>query len=85
MKITVLIRPEALAQPRQIACIAESRTRAVRELPRCSAERVTRYYCDGPHSDFRCSQKARYEVDGTPLCPRHAGEAALAYLLGNGE
>ena len=84
MKITALIRPEATAQPRQIAGISQSRTRTVRELPRCSAERVTRYYSDTSGSDFQCTQKARYEIEGTPLCSRHAGEAALAHMLQEG-
>lgn len=81
MRIVTLIRPEALNQPRQVHGIERSQTREVKELPRCCAERVTRYYNDGSGSDFQCNMRARYEIDGRPLCPRHAGEVALAHLL----
>lgn len=86
MKVTMLIRQEALAQPRAAADIDKSQTRTVRDLPQCEAERVTRYYSDkwNPQEkqpNFQCSQRARYDIDGRKLCPRHAGEVALAHML----
>lgn len=50
-------------------------------LPQCSARRVTRYANDTARTDRQCLCRARYRVDGQPLCTKHAGVAALAILL----
>lgn len=84
MKVTMLIRPEATAQPRSVAGISKSKTIDVKSLPRCEADRVTRYRNDYGRADFRCEMRARYDIDGVKMCPRHAGEVALAECLASG-
>lgn len=83
MKVVMLIRQEALHQPRAFDTIHRSKTKSVDALPQCEAERTTRYYSDvrDGTKNFQCSQRARYDIDGKKLCPRHAGEVALAHLL----
>lgn len=84
MKILILIRPQAPLQPRALEAIRDAeRTIEVEHLPRCEAQRSTRYASgyEMAHPDKTCSMRARYQIDGVHLCPRHAGEIALSYML----
>lgn len=82
MKITPIIRTEAMSVPRSLVGIDKARLHEVDALPECEAIRSTRYHNDAPGS-HRCTMHARYIVDGKTLCARHAGEVALAYLVEN--
>jgi hypothetical protein len=84
MKIKVIVRPEAVSQPRVVQNVDKKNTSQVEFLPRCEATRVTTYnsfYEGRADVTKQCSMAARYEIDGVNLCARHAGEVALAQAL----
>jgi len=51
--------------------------------PQCKAQRVNKYYSDKPGTDYQCCNRAKYLVDGVPLCGKHAGVVALRILTEN--
>lgn len=85
MKIKVLRRPEALSQPRTMGMVTGVQIVDVDILPSCAAKRSTRYApgYEADHADKTCKMSARYEIDGVPMCARHAGEVTLAHALEN--
>jgi len=54
-----------------------------RHSPRCEAEvkDQTQRWRERSARDNRCDLVARFVVKGENLCGRHAGDAALAFLL----
>jgi len=56
-------------------------TPEVKISPRCATQRKSIYYNDKPSTDKQCTLKARYIINGKPLCSRHAGIAAIEILL----
>lgn len=85
MRIKILRRPEALSQPRNMGAVTGVQVLDVDMLPSCAAKRSTRYApgYEANHHDKSCKMSARYEIDGKPLCARHAGEVTLAHALEN--
>lgn len=55
------------------------------DIGQCEAQREGRYLNDTPETNKRCAHSAKFVVDGKRLCQRHAGQAALRYLMGKTE
>lgn len=53
---------------------------AAATYPQCKAERKGKYVCDKPGAVYQCCNRAKYIVDGTPLCGKHAGVVALRIM-----
>jgi hypothetical protein len=49
--------------------------------PRCEAVRIYLHRQDAPGDKPQCKLSSRYEVNGIPLCSKHAGVEALRLLL----
>lgn len=56
---------------------------AAAQFPQCKAERAGKYANDKPGTVYQCCNRAKYLVDGVPLCGKHAGVAALRILTEN--
>ena len=54
------------------------------DLPKCTAivaDKVQNWRRRKGHMGDTCWHPAKYEIDGRPLCSRHAGQAALKIVL----